>query len=136
MTVNYKELIKKHEGFRRFPFRCTAGKLSIGYSRNLDDVGITEEEADYLLEMDLDRHTEELDKVITWAVPNDVYAALVDMHYNLGHERFMQFRKMIQCLKMLDFKGAAREMLDSKWAKQVPNRAAELANLVENANAD
>lgn len=131
--INYKELIKKHEGFRRFPFRCTAGKLSIGYSRNLDDVGITEEEADYLLEMDLDRHSEELDKVITWAVPNDVYAVLMDMHYNLGHSRFMTFRKMLAALKKHDYKTAAKEMLNSKWAQQVPNRAQELANILEKA---
>lgn len=132
--VDYVEMIKRHEGFRQYPYKCTAGKLTIGYGRNLDDVGISKEEADYLLDMDLDKHTEELDKVITWAVPKDVYAVLVDMHYNLGHERFMQFRKMLECLKKLDFKGAAKEMLESKWAKQVPNRAAELANIMEKAN--
>lgn len=131
--VDYVEMIKRHEGFRQYPYKCTAGKLTIGYGRNLDDVGISKEEADYLLDMDLDKHTEELDKVITWAVPKDVYAVLVDMHYNLGHERFMQFRKMLECLKKLNFKGAAKEMLDSKWAKQVPNRAAELANIMEKA---
>lgn len=131
--VNYVEMIKRHEGFRQYPYKCTAGKLTIGYGRNLDDVGISREEAEYLLEMDLDKHTEELDKVITWAVPPDVYAVLVDMHYNLGHERFMQFKNMLAALKKLDFKGAAKEMLDSKWAKQVPNRAAELANIMEKA---
>ena len=132
--VDYVEMIKRHEGFRQYPYKCTAGKLTIGYGRNLDDVGISKAEAEYLLDMDLDKHTEELDKVITWAVPKDVYAVLVDMHYNLGHERFMQFRKMLECLKKLDFKGAAKEMLESKWAKQVPNRAAELANIMEKAN--
>lgn len=131
--VDYVEMIKRHEGFRQYPYKCTAGKLTIGYGRNLDDVGISREEADYLLDMDLDKHTEELDKVITWAVPRDVYAVLVDMHYNLGHERFMQFKNMLAALKKLDFKGAAKEMLDSKWAKQVPNRAAELANIMEKA---
>lgn len=131
--VNYVEMIKRHEGFRQYPYKCTAGKLTIGYGRNLDDVGISKEEAEYLLDMDLDKHTEELDKVITWAVPKDVYAVLVDMHYNLGHERFMQFKNMLAALKKLDFKGAAKEMLDSKWAKQVPNRAAELANIMEKA---
>lgn len=132
--VDYVEMIKRHEGFRQYPYKCTAGKLTIGYGRNLEDVGISKAEAEYLLDMDLDKHTEELDKVITWAVPKDVYAVLVDMHYNLGHERFMQFRKMLECLKKLDFKGAAKEMLESKWAKQVPNRAAELASIMEKVN--
>lgn len=131
--MNYKDLVKKHEGFSQYPYRCPSGKLTIGYGRNLEDCGITQEEAEYLLEMDLDRHSEELDKVITWAVPNDVYAVLMDMHYNLGHSKFMTFRKMLAALKMHDYKTAAKEMLNSKWAQQVPNRAQELATILENA---
>lgn len=131
MTVKYKELIKRHEGLNLYPYRCPSGKLTIGYGRNLDDCGISVEEADYLLEMDLDRHTAELDKVITWAIKDTAYAALVDMHYNLGHVKFMSFRKMLAALKKLDYKTAAKEMLDSKWAKQVPNRAQDLAKILE-----
>lgn len=131
--MKYKELIKKHEGFSQYLYRCPSGKLTIGYGRNLEDCGISEEEADYLLEMDLDRHSEELDKVITWPVSETVYAVLMDMHYNLGHTKFMSFRKMLAALKEHDYKTAAKEMLDSKWAQQVPNRAQELANIVEKA---
>ena len=39
--MNAIELIKYHEKYRRFPYRCTAGKLTIGYGWNLDDNGIT-----------------------------------------------------------------------------------------------
>lgn len=132
--MNYKELLKKHEGFSQYPYRCPSGKLTIGYGRNLEDCGITQEEAEYLLEMDLDRHSEELDKVITWPVSETVYAVLMDMHYNLGHSKFISFRKMLAALKEHDYKTAAKEMLNSKWAQQVPNRAQELAGMLENAN--
>ena len=47
--MNAIELIKYHEKYRRFPYRCTAGKLTIGYGWNLDDNGITEDQASYIL---------------------------------------------------------------------------------------
>ncbi|WP_246239935.1 glycoside hydrolase family protein [Pseudoalteromonas caenipelagi] len=47
------EQIKKHEGFRQFPYYCTGGKLPIGYGLNLGDVGINEEEAEQLLAKDI-----------------------------------------------------------------------------------
>ena len=50
-----KDLIIKHEGLRLFPYRCSAGKLSIGVGRNLDDVGITRDEAEFMLDGDIAR---------------------------------------------------------------------------------
>lgn len=47
-----KELIRD-EGFRSKPYKCTAGKLTIGVGRNIEDNGITEDEAMYLLENDI-----------------------------------------------------------------------------------
>jgi lysozyme len=43
----------KHEGLRLKPYHCPAGKLTIGVGRNLEDKGITEEEAVMLLENDI-----------------------------------------------------------------------------------
>jgi hypothetical protein len=49
-----KQLIR-HEALRLKPYRCSADKLTIGIGRNLDDVGITEEEAYFLLGNDISR---------------------------------------------------------------------------------
>ncbi|MDY0127369.1 MAG: hypothetical protein RBR69_04500 [Candidatus Cloacimonadaceae bacterium] len=40
-----KEQLVRHEGLRLKPYRCTAGKLTIGIGRNLNDCGITQSEA-------------------------------------------------------------------------------------------
>ena len=47
------EELKKEEGFRAKVYKCTAGKNTIGFGRNLDDNGITYEEAEYLLKNDI-----------------------------------------------------------------------------------
>ena len=50
---NLIEQLKRHEGKRLFPYHCTANKLTIAYGRNLDDVGVTEEEAELMLVNDV-----------------------------------------------------------------------------------
>ncbi len=45
MTNRLRQMLIRHEGLRRKPYRDTVGKLTIGAGRNLDDVGITREEA-------------------------------------------------------------------------------------------
>ena len=48
-----RPLIARHEGLRLTPYHCTGGKLTIGYGRNLDDVGISRSEAEILREHDI-----------------------------------------------------------------------------------
>lgn len=129
-----KGLVKRHEGLRLKPYRCTAGKLTIGYGRNLEDVGITEREADILLERDIAVAKQELARVLPESADlgEARYAALVDMVFNLGIARFQGFRKMIAAVKAGDFETAAREMLHSRWAQQVGKRAVEDWHMMKN----
>jgi lysozyme len=60
------DLLKKHEGLRLKPYRCSADKLTIGYGRNLDDVGISEEEAEMLLLNDLLTANIEVENRFVW----------------------------------------------------------------------
>lgn len=126
------ELIKKHEGLRLKPYKCTAGKLSIGYGRNLEDNGISAYEADVLLNDDIQNCYAQCIKFPFWNKLNDVrQAVLLDMCYNLGFARLNGFKKMLKALGRLDYKTAAKEMLDSKWARDVKYRATELAELMK-----
>ena len=132
------DLIKRHEGYRQHPYQCTAGANTIAYGRNLDAVGISEQEADILLNNDIVRAEKDLQTVFDPAflyesggLSYDRYSVLVNMIFNLGLTRFKGFKKMIQAVKDLDFDRAAREMLDSRWAKQVKQRAYELALMME-----
>lgn len=127
------ERCKKHEGLRLKPYRCTAGKLTIGYGRNLDDVGISKEEADELFLADWKQAEKELLKAVSWAdsMSKRRYYVLVEMVFNMGISRFLQFKKMIECCRTGDYDKAAEQALDSAWHKQVGKRAETLAKALK-----
>jgi lysozyme len=127
--MSLKSSLKKHEGLRLKPYRCTAGKLSIGYGRNLDDVGITKEEAEILLDKDIAVCKREARR-FGWfeELSSERQDVIVEMIFNLGMSRFLGFKKTIQAIMDKDFEEAAAQMLDSKWARQVGQRAITLSS--------
>lgn len=123
------EQLKRHEGLSLTPYKCTASKTTIGYGRNLDDKGISLEEAEMMLINDIREVESELSRklmvFISLAKPRQ--DALVNMGFNLGVAGLLKFNNMIEALNHADYELAAKEMLNSKWAKQVGKRAGELA---------
>ena len=126
-----RQLIR-HEGMRLRAYRDTVGKWTIGVGRNLDDLGITEEEAMYLLDHDMQRVEREVRAAIPWFFELDDARQMVlcNMAFNLGIAGLMGFRATLTAIKNRDYAGAAGLMLDSKWARQVGHRAAELASIM------
>lgn len=124
-----KQDLVRDEGLRLMPYRCTAGKLTIGVGRNLDDVGLTEAEALYLLEQDLDRVQADLDRTMPWwrALSERRQQALANMAFNLGITHLRGFRNLLAALQAGDYDRAASEALASKWAAQVGGRAQRIA---------
>lgn len=131
MSEQIDDWIKKHEGLRLKPYLDTVGKLTIGYGRNIDDLGITLEEAEFLLQNDLKRCRQQL-APFSWYVnqPKNVQDALLNMCFNIGISRLLGFRKMIVALTVKDYTKAAIEALDSKWATQVGQRAKDVALMI------
>lgn len=129
-----KELIKKHEGLKLKPYLCTAGKLTIGYGRNLDALGISKEEAEMMFENDFKRALENVQNKISFfnELHVDARYVLVNMAFNLGITGLLGFKKTLNHLEQKNYPGAAKEMLDSKWATQVGRRATELADIIRN----
>lgn len=126
-----RRMIMEHEGLRLKPYQCTAGKLTIGYGRNIEEVGIDEREAEHLLDNDIGRVLDELETLDFWGCLGSVrQAVLVDMCFNLGFPRLAGFRKMLAACRAGDFEAAAVEMLDSRWARQVGRRAQRLAEMM------
>ena len=125
-------MLQRHEGLRLKPYKCTAGKVSIGYGRNLDDMGISEVEAMVLLRHDIERCYDEL-SVFSWFADLDQVRqeALVDMLFNLGLPTFLEFKKTLKFVAEGKYSQAAEEMLRSKWADQVGDRAKELAYMMD-----
>jgi len=131
------EWIKYHEGFRAFPYKCPAGFLTIGIGRNIEQNGISMEEAEYLLRNDLDRCQKELYRFSWYSEqPRAIREALVNMCFNLGLPRLLGFKRMIAALERKDYTQAAIEALDSNWAAQVGQRAKDIALMIrEGGNA-
>ena len=123
--------LQRDEGLRLKPYRCSAGKTTIGYGRNLDDVGITEREAEILLETDIRRSLADLDRALPWwrGLSGPQGRGLVNMRFNLGLTRLLGFKKMLAALQAGNGYWAADEALNSKWAHQVGARARRIAAL-------
>jgi len=131
MTESIYELIKRHEGLRLKPYKCTAGKLTIGVGRNLDDNGISEEEAMMMLHADVHNCIDSLHAFSWFHTLNEVRQnALIDMVFNLGITRFKRFKKMIAALDAGDYGKAADEAQDSAWYNQVGSRAVEVCTMI------
>ena len=60
--------------------------------------------------------------------PEEVKLIIANMAFNLGLPRLKKFQLMFKALNKGDYKEAAKEGLDSLWAKQVYNRARRLMN--------
>lgn len=124
-------LLKIHEGFRGKPYQDTVGKTTIGYGRNLTDKGVSEREAEGLLINDAAEATAKLTALPYWPDLNEVrQAVLVDMAVNLGSAGVMKFHYMLDALEHQDYPRAAREMLNSKAAHQLPERYEALARML------
>ena len=136
MKIDLYDWIKNHEGLRLKPYRDIIGKLTIGIGRNLEDVGITEDEAFLMLVNDINRCESELIEIFGkdefLLYPEPVRVVLYDMIFNLGKPKFLKFKKMIQAIKDKDWYVMIREMRDSKWCRQLPKRCDNNSNLILN----
>ena len=153
-------MLKQHEGLRLSPYKCTANKITIGYGCNIqdtenaqmlkfynlmsfdeivacmdmqEDFSITEETAETILKVQLERTEKEAKKLIPnfEQLSQDRQDAMTDMLFNLGATKFLKFRKMLAALEAKNYKEAAKQMLDSKWSKQVKKRAQVLALMMK-----
>lgn len=134
MPLNHKTLaaqLEQHEGLRLKPYRCSSGKLTIGVGRNLDDVGITRDEAYTLLHNDMDRVLPGLEALPFWGRLDETrQLVLADMAFNLGIAGLLKFRRMLAAVEKGDYQQASAEMLKSRWAEQVKVRAVHLAKMM------
>ena len=132
MTDKLTDMLVDHEGMRRKPYRCTAGKLTIGVGRNLDDRGISPDEAMYMLANDIRDSSRELSAAFPWFDKLDEVrqAVLIDMCVNLGLSRLRGFRNTLALIGVGKYEAAAQEMLNSKWAEQVGRRAQRLSRMM------
>lgn len=125
------EALKREEGFSAHAYLCSENRLTIGYGRNVDElggIGISPDEADLLLRNDIDRTIAECEQ---WEWFGDLQPAqqsvLIQLCFQLGYPRLTKFKRMLAALAEQDYDTAADELLDSRFAEQVPRRANRLA---------
>ncbi len=130
--MNIRMLLKKHEGIRLKPYKDSANKLTIGVGRNLEDRGISEYEANFLLDNDIKMIIDQANEQFYWfdelsRVRKDV---ILSMIFNLGLHGFMEFKRMIIAVSRNDFELASKEMINSQWSADVGKRAYELSEMM------
>lgn len=132
------EMIKMHEGTgpvkngeRLMPYQDSVGLTTLGYGRNVEERGISFDEADYLLSNDVADVVKDCSQFTWFKLLDDVrQAVVVDMVFNIGIKRFKGFKNTIASIESGDYVMASIEMLDSKWASQVGQRAQRLSKMM------
>lgn len=131
MNPHIVAILKRDEGVKLFPYQDTVGKWTIGVGRNLDDIGLSMDEVEYLLGNDLKRTEMEARRFPWYAGLDDVRKAVVlSMIFNLGPTRFRGFANTIKSIAAGNYADASKRMLQSQWARQVGNRAVRLAAMM------
>ena len=124
-------------------YRCSENHLTVGCGHLIlkDDpeygceVGttITQDRSDELFEKDIQVTLDDCKKIYPdWDdMDEEVKQVMANMMFNLGLPRFSKFRKTINNIISKNYKKAAEEMRDSRWYRQVTNRAERLALRME-----
>lgn len=126
------EQLKRHEGVELKPYKDTVGKWTIGVGRNLDDIGISEQEAEMLLLNDIKEAERQLIATMPWTQELDEvrFSALLNFVFNVGIGTASKFVNAMALLKARNYDMAADEFLNSRWAKQVGQRAIEVTEQI------
>jgi lysozyme len=136
--------LKRHEGFRTRVYLCSAGKETIGYGYNLKanplhlssleiaqahTKGVNEVEAERILKLMVSKCVDQLEEAIPFINKLDTVRQdiLINMCFNMGLVGLLKFKKALLLIKAGDYAKASIEMLNSKWSKDVGNRALELS---------
>ena len=112
------------------------GDITIGVGRNLDAIGLSEEEVLYLLENDINRCDKELIHNFKWYADlcRARQDAMINLCFNLGISKLLGFKKALAAMGRGDYDKAADEFLDSKWATQVgKSRSTDVAFMIRYA---
>ena len=139
-----KEEIKDDEGYKNEIYldHLSLKTLGVGHLIKETDpeydleVGthIDDERVNELFEEDINVTIDECRKLYYDfdRLPEEAQLIICNMMYNMGRPRLSRFHKMKRAVENRDWKEASNQMKDSKWYRQVTNRADRLCNRMEN----
>jgi lysozyme len=137
LTVSASELtdtIKSAEGLKLSVYRCTEGYPTIGYGHrcSADQKDITKEQAEEIFAADFAKAVEQVEALVGKDARQEVKDIVTEMIFQMGAAGVGKFKTMLKCIKAKNYKGASVAMIDSKWAKQTPERAKRMSELMRN----
>lgn len=126
------------EGCKLSVYKDHLGFWTIGIGTLVDDRkggGITLDEAYYLLRNRLKAKFDDMDKQMPWwrGHPECVQRALANMAYQMGVDGLLEFKNSLALLKARQYNESADNFLKSLWAKQTPERAKRVTDLIRQA---
>ena len=132
---NLIENIKESEGFVEHVYNDSLGIPTIGYGFAIKDLILDEDIAEEILLRKVKALALRVQNKFDWfnTAPDIIKEVVIEMCYQLGLGGFSKFKKTISYLEKKNYLEASKEMLDSKWAKQTPNRAKKLSKIVASA---
>lgn len=124
--------IKAHEGYEPMVYKCTEGHDTIGIGFKVADLKLSEEVCDLIMAEILDDLIPRIERKLSWFryAPDEVKLVVVNMSYQMGLSGVLKFKRALAAMEIKNWDLAATEMLDSLWARQTPNRANELADII------
>ena len=130
--------IKLSEGFRDRVYKDTLGIDTIGYGFAVKDLVLDEDICDMILGRKLISLINRVRKKFPFVkdLPEEAQEVVYEMCYQLGLRGFSKFKKTIAFLRLGNYKVCADEMLDSRWARQTPNRAQRLSNIIREISSE
>ena len=146
--MNYDKLlesVKKHEGFRNSVYKDTLGKRTVGYGHLCvedhweDNKPYDKKYLEEILEKDLQYAINQGEGMCQdLKISDDAKFLIIEMIFQLGSAGVQKFRKMWSALAEdpPNYKEASVQMLDSRWAKQTPNRAQEMAGHMKSCSQE
>jgi lysozyme len=133
MSPDLLEAVKLSEGFRDKVYKCTESYDTIGYGFAIKDLVMDEDIAEIILRRKLDKLIDKANNKFNFLkkMPHQIQDVIYEMCYQMGISGVSKFKKTLLYLENREFKMASKEMLDSRWARQTPNRANKLSNIVK-----
>ena len=132
MTLDLLEAVKLSEGFRDRVYKDSLGIDTIGYGFAIKDLVLDEDIAEMILRRKLDNLIDRVNKRFKFVkdLPHAAQDVMYEMCYQLGVTGVSKFKKTLAYLENFEYRMASKEMLDSRWARQTPNRAKRLSDII------
>jgi|TARA_R110000851_G_scaffold138230_1_gene274433 lysozyme len=129
------EVYDDHLGYKTFGIGHLITTKDEEYGAIIGTI-VSEKRVNAVFDTDVNTYIDEAKKVFgnLEEMPQEAQQVIVNMCFNMGSPRLSQFKKFIKAIHDEDWTTASVEMLNSKWAKQVGERANRLSDRIKAIN--